>query len=139
MNKTASIIGVLLLASMVAVSANGPSPKKSLDEHTSCKAAQTCYYSTVCRDWDLDKEHKDDKGIAFRKCFMQCLKDRVPNNKKGNEFMNYVQKVDKWCENKKRDNDAPQGKVRKCVVHKIKKDVCEEYFPSETYDYYYDK
>jgi len=115
------------------VSAKKPSFDSSdFDIEESCEAAATCYYSTACRDYDEDKEGKDDRGSPFRQCFFRCLESRVPSNSDGEDFVEYVEEVYEWCEDK-RGKKAPEGKVLKCTLKRIKKESCDEYFPGDGY------
>ena len=91
-------------------------------------------YSTACRDFDKDKEGKDDRGRPFRDCFFDCLERRVPNNDDGDDFVDYVEEVYEWCEDEKWNRDAPEGKLLKCTLKKVKKDACESYFPGDGYE-----
>jgi len=132
-------IALLLGSAACMVSANGPDfdASSGVDIEESCEAAATCYYSTACRNFDDDKESEGDRGTPFRECFFDCLEDRVPNNDDGEEFVDYIQDVYEWCE-EKRGKDAPEGKVLKCTLKKIKKDACDEYFPGDGYKPLYD-
>ena len=131
-------IGLLLASAACLVSANGPDfdGSSGVDIQESCEAAATCYYSTACRDYDDDKESEGDRGTPFRECFFGCLEKRVPDNDDGEDFVDYVEDVYEWCEDDKRGEDAPEGKVLKCTMHKIKKDACDEYFTGDGYEPY---
>jgi len=128
-------IALLLVGAAFMVSADGPNwdPSSSgVDIEESCEAAATCYYSTACRDYDEDKEGKSDRGTPFRDCFFDCLDSRVDSSSDSEEFIDYVNDVLEWCE-EKRGEDAPEGKVLKCTLHKIKKDACDDYFTGDGY------
>lgn len=132
-------IAILLASAACMVSADGPNfdASSGVDIEGSCEAAATCYYSTACRNYDEDKEGKDDRGTPFRACFFDCLEGRISDDDDGEEFVDYVEEVYEYCQDK-RGEDAPEGKVLKCTLHKIKKDACDEYFPGDGYKALYD-
>ena len=132
------LIALHLLLGTACLASAGRHPKidEDIDVKSSCEAAATCYFSTACRDSDSEKEHKDDRGTPFRNCFFECLEDRVDDGDDGDDFVEYVEEVYEWWEDEKRNRDAPEGKLLKCTLKKIKKDVCDDYFPSDWKPYY---
>ena len=81
-----------------------------------------------------NKEGKNDRGTPFRDCFFLCLSVRVPDNNDGKAFVDYVDDLYEWCEDK-RGKKAPEseGKVLKCTLKKTKKDACDKCFPGDGY------
>ena len=125
-NRSALLIGFLLIASACIVAG------KSKEQV--CKAAATCYYSTACRDYDEDKESSADRprGWPSRKCFFKCMDEKLPS-----QYVEDFEDLYDKCE-KKRNNKAKEGKIMKCMLHEIKKGICDKDFPGDGYEPYYD-
>ena len=128
MARSIALVVAVLLGAACLVSAAGPRLKGKMDMD-SCKVAAKCYYDTTCRDYDEDKESSSgDRGSSFRDCYFDCLKDDLPSDSDGDEFVDLLKDVYEWCEDK-RSSKASAGKIQKCMLHKIKKDYgCEDYF-----------
>ena len=79
-------------------------------------------YDEECRNPNGTKEAR------FRgRCFFQCLWSKVGFTSDGVSFLQEALQVVDFCLEKRGEN-APEGKIMKCAMKKIKKDACEHYF-----------
>ena len=116
---SAIIFAVCILCITVLTAANGPN--MSTDVYAEpCKAAAKCY-DVECRNSNGKKE------AGFRQCFFQCLWSEVGFTPEGVSFFQEALQVIDFCLEKRGDK-APEGKITKCAMKKIKKDACEHYF-----------
>lgn len=109
---TLSLVGLLAVAYAAGPDMGNGSKKK-------CDVAYECYGK-------CDHGEKGD-GLEHRVCFFDCMLKR-DNKKVSESFREDVKEVYDWCKEDQRDENAPESKILKCTLKKIKKDACRWYF-----------
>ena len=116
-----SIVALSLMGLLAVAYAAGPNMSDGSEKE--CEVAFKCY--DKCGHGD-----DDGNGLEHRICFFECLGKRDQDTV-SRDFRQDVKEVYKWCKNEQRDSDAPDSKVLKCTLKKVKKDACRWYFRSQ--------
>ena len=112
------IVALSLMGLVAFACAAGPNMSDGTEKE--CEVAFQCYDN-------CGHGVKDGEGEEHRECFFECLGKR-DNDTVGDDFRYDVEEVYDWCKNEKRKPDAPESKVLKCTLKKVKKDACRWYF-----------
>ena len=111
-----TIIALSLLGLLAVAYAAGPNMSDGTEKE--CDVSFKCY--------DKCQHGQEGEGLEHRECFFDCLEKR-PNYKVSRDFTQDVKEVYKWCKSDQRDG-APDAKILKCTLKKVKKDACRWYF-----------
>ena len=115
-----SVFALALLGLLAVAYAAGPNMSNGSDKE--CEVAFECY--------DKCGHGEEGEGLEHRECFFDCLKKR-DDDKVSNDFVQDCKDVYSWCKNDQRKDGAPESKILKCTLKKVKKDACRRYFRAQ--------